>query len=106
MNNFLLEQQQKNQKEWKAILTEFIQKQSEARELKQRNSSKWRYRVNHTLRLPKFWVCINLYYNLETRIWSQRFRRNQVGVVKAHQLFDSEQRAETITMLQTKSHGT
>lgn len=103
MHNFLLEQQQKLEKI--AILTEFIQSSTEARELKRAIAVKMALQgepySNITELLGMHKSCVT--------IWKQKFAAKGLdGILLGYRGSSSyltpEQRAETITMLQAKKY--
>lgn len=103
MNNFLLEQQQESEKI--AILTEFIQSNPEARELKRALAVKMALEgelySNITKLLGMHKSCIT--------IWKKKFESKGLDGIKlgyqgSSSYLTPEQRVETITMLQTKKY--
>ncbi len=103
MRNFLLEQQQKSERI--AILTEFIQNNPEARELKRALAVKMALQGQPYSKITKF---LGMHKSCIT-IWKQKFEAKGLdGIKLAYQgssnYLTPEQRAETITWLQTRSY--
>jgi len=103
MRNFLLEQQQKSER--LAILTEFIQSNPEARELKRALAVKMAIQGQPYSKITEF---LGVHKSCIT-IWKQKFEAKGLdGIKLAYQGSSSyltpEQRAETITWLQTRSY--
>ncbi len=103
MNNFLLEQQQEEERI--AILTEFIQSNPEARELKRALAVKMALQgelySNITKLLGMHKSCIT--------IWKKKFEAKGLDGIKlgyqgSSSYLTPEQRVETITMLQPKNY--
>ena len=103
MNNFLLEQQQKSERI--AILTEFIQSSPEARELKRAIAVKMALQGEPYSKITKV---LGMHKSCIT-IWKQKFEAKGLDGIKlgyqgSSSYLTPEQRAETITMLQTKKY--
>ena len=103
MKNFLLEQQQKSEK--LAILTEFIQSNLEARELKRAVAVKMALEGEPYSKITKL---LGMHKSCIT-IWKQKFEAKGLNGIKlgyqgSTSYLTPEQRAETITMLQTKKY--
>lgn len=103
MNNFLLEQQQHEEK--LAIITEFIQSNSEAREIKRAVAVKMALSGEPYSKITKM---IGMHKSCIT-IWKQKFEAKGLdGIKLAYQGSSSyltpEQRLETITMLRLKKY--
>ncbi len=103
MNNFLLEQKQKDDKI--AILTEFIQSNPEARELKRALAIKMAVEGEPYSKISKL---VGIHKSCITT-WKQKFEAKGLDGIKlgyqgSSSYLTTEQRTETITMLQTKNY--
>lgn len=102
MNNFLLEQKQKDDKI--AILTEFIQSNPEARELKRALAIKMALEGEPYSKISKL---VGIHKSCITT-WKQKFEAKGLDGIKlgyqgSSSYLTPEERAETITMLQTNN---
>lgn len=103
MKNFLLEQQQKEER--LAILTEFIQSNPEARELKRAMAVKMALQGTLYSKITKL---LGMHKSCITT-WRQKFEAKGLDGIKlaykgASSYLSPEQRVETITWLQTREY--